>query len=369
MACYGSTYPRHLFVSMNEQPQATRQRMSNPAQPESADLIFVVGNSRSGTTMMARALDRHPSIFAFKELHFFEELWDPTSEPSQLAHEEAIALVSNLIAIQRHNYYEPGEPASYTAEAQTIVESLSSLTPPALFHGFLVSEAALHGKSIACLQTPRNLYYLSEILAHFPRAYVLIMIRDPRAVLLSQKKKWRGKRTGERRFPLRQIVRTWANYHPLTISLLWRSGIEAGRRYADHPRVKEIIFETLTEQPEQLLKDICSFAHLAYDREMLEVPQVNSSNRANQHGKSGFDPWIAQRWRQGGLLDGEIRICQLVNKDAMVRYGYVPLTPRLRLLQLFAYGLTFGLKLALAFLLNVNRMRNLGPALKRRLNR
>ena len=37
--------------------------------------IFVVGSSRSGTTMMGRILDKHPSIFTFRELHFFGTIW------------------------------------------------------------------------------------------------------------------------------------------------------------------------------------------------------------------------------------------------------------------------------------------------------
>ncbi|MGY8989337.1 MAG: sulfotransferase, partial [Flavobacteriales bacterium] len=37
--------------------------------------IFVVGNSRSGTTMMGRIIGKHSSVFTFKELHFFGQLW------------------------------------------------------------------------------------------------------------------------------------------------------------------------------------------------------------------------------------------------------------------------------------------------------
>ena len=36
--------------------------------------FFVVGSSRSGTTMMGRILNNHPDIFTFHELHFFEKI-------------------------------------------------------------------------------------------------------------------------------------------------------------------------------------------------------------------------------------------------------------------------------------------------------
>ncbi|WP_263786843.1 sulfotransferase [Salinibacter grassmerensis] len=38
---------------------------------------FVVGSSRSGTTMMGRILGRHPAVYTFHELHFFEQMWSP----------------------------------------------------------------------------------------------------------------------------------------------------------------------------------------------------------------------------------------------------------------------------------------------------
>ena len=47
--------------------------MSNTKQ------IFVVGSSRSGTTMMGRILGNHSDVFTFKELHFFGTIWTNNS--------------------------------------------------------------------------------------------------------------------------------------------------------------------------------------------------------------------------------------------------------------------------------------------------
>ncbi|MGY8951594.1 MAG: sulfotransferase, partial [Flavobacteriales bacterium] len=45
-----------------------------------AKQIFIVGSSRSGTTMMGRILANHSDIFTFKELHFFGTIWTNNSE-------------------------------------------------------------------------------------------------------------------------------------------------------------------------------------------------------------------------------------------------------------------------------------------------
>ena len=37
--------------------------------------IFIVGSSRSGTTMISRILNNNKSVFSFKELHFFSQLF------------------------------------------------------------------------------------------------------------------------------------------------------------------------------------------------------------------------------------------------------------------------------------------------------
>ena len=37
-------------------------------------IIFVIGNSRSGTTMLSRILNNHTKIRSFNELHFFNDI-------------------------------------------------------------------------------------------------------------------------------------------------------------------------------------------------------------------------------------------------------------------------------------------------------
>ena len=331
-------------------------------------IILVVGNSRSGTTMMGRILGKHRSVFTFNEDHFFEELWNPQETSQSLHFTQATLLVARLFSIQRDGYFYQGDIQKYINEAREVVDNLADpVTPPRIFETFLRYEAKQHGKTVVCLQTPRNVYYLKEILAFYPKAYVVNMIRDPRDVLLSQKRRWKGRLSGPRKIPLNHIIRTWADYHPITISLLWRSGIRAGDHFAHSPRVIQIRFEELVEAPEEMVQNICAFCGLTFQSEMLNVPHIGSSNRPDQSDHMGIDPSVAGRWKQGGLNTTEIYICQKMTRQGMMQHGYqvIPVWPNP--VTLLLNGLTWGVKLGLVLLLNKNRVKNLVLAIKKRL--
>lgn len=331
-------------------------------------IILVAGNSRSGTTMMGRVLGKHGSVFTFNEDHFFEELWLPEENPQPMAVKEAVRLVARLMSIQRDGYFYQGDIQKYEAEAREVISNLpDSVTPPGVFAGFLAYEAKRNGKLIVCLQTPRNIYFVKEILALYPKAYIVNMIRDPRDVLLSQKRRWMGRLSGSRKIPLFHIIRTWADYHPITISLLWRSGIRAGDLFADSPRVFQVRFEDLVNAPEEMTKRICDFCGLKFQPDMLKVPQVGSSNRTDKPDQMGIDSSVPGRWKQGGLTATEIFISQRMTRDGMVLHGYInePVSPNPATLLLS--GVTWIGKSALVLLFNKHRVKNLFSAIKKRL--
>ncbi|MEZ5023383.1 MAG: sulfotransferase [Chitinophagales bacterium] len=66
--------------------------------------IFIVGNSRSGTTMMLRILNNHSQVYGLNELHFFEQLWSSADKNKEISKEEAITLAAKLLFVQRDGY-------------------------------------------------------------------------------------------------------------------------------------------------------------------------------------------------------------------------------------------------------------------------
>lgn len=332
--------------------------------------VFVVGNSRSGTTMMGRILGRHRSVFTFNELHFFEQLWNPRLALSVISPEEARQLAARLLTIQRDGYYTQGDPRRYVQEAQVIAQDLPDpITPPLVFAAFLHYESGRYGRTIPCSHTPRDVFYLQEILDLYLHAYVVNMIRDPRDVLLSQKNKWRRRSLGAHNMPLKQVFRAWANYHPITISVIWNSAIRAGDRFADHPRVFHLRFEDLLDAPKERVSELCTFIGLEFQPEMLRVPHVGSSHSLDRSDRTGINRTAASRWQRDRSNTADIAICQRITRGSMARHGYVPASLRPGLLALGRAGMSWPIKTPLAFLLNLNRTRNIVESVRKRLGR
>lgn len=335
-------------------------------------LIFVVGNSRSGTTMMGRILGGHNDVFTFNELHFFEQLWQPTLHPEPISIDAACGLASRLITIQRDGYYTQADTSQYHDEAQQIIEKIEEpITPPAVFTAYLEHECHKRHKTIACDQTPRNLYYIDELLELLPGAGArfVVMVRDPRDVLLSQKNRWKRRRLGAKGTPWWNALRTWAGYHPITISMLWRSGIAAGDRFADDPRVCVLRFEDLLADPKTHLRRVCEVVSITHNTSMLDVPRVGSSHQEDRKTERGLDPGAAGRWHKGGLTKAELAICQKLTSEHMARHGYPTEPVKASLFSLLWCRVTWVFKSALALALNFHRIKNLRQSLTRRLSR
>ena len=131
-------------------------------------MIFVVGNSRSGTTMMGRILGKHPDVYTFGELHFFGQLCAPPFS-SELRKANAIKLIAELCCVQREGYRTHGNSRRFLKEAEVFLKGLTPFpeTPAQLFSAFLHHEAAENGKTTPCDQTPRNVFYRSKISSQF----------------------------------------------------------------------------------------------------------------------------------------------------------------------------------------------------------
>ncbi|WP_319420614.1 sulfotransferase family protein [Pleurocapsa sp. FMAR1] len=332
-------------------------------------LVFIVGNSRSGTTMMGRIVGKHSEVFTFHELHFFEQLRTVQEQNDFTSESEAEQLAARLFCIQRDGYLNQKNPNRFLSEAKELVAKADAQnsTSASIFKEFLFYESAVNNKVIPCEQTPRNVFYINEILKLYPEAKIINMIRDPRDVLLSQKRKWKRRFLGAHKIPLREAIRSKINYHPIIISKLWNSSIYAADKFADHDQVYSLYFEELLKEPEVKVKEICDFIGISFNQDLLQVPQVGSSMGLDRPEQKGVDPTKTKHWQKGGLSKTEVFLCQQITKSLREKHGYYSTPTQSNPLKLIYSLISLPIQLTLILLVNFNRMRGLKEAIKKRL--
>ena len=326
--------------------------------------IFIVGSSRSGTTMMGRILGNSSKIFTFRELHFFGSLW--TNKGNQeLMKKDQVDLLSKLLCIQEHGLFHQNHFADFHSISESLIGK-EIKNPLKIYRLFLKTITEDNGAKISCEQTPQNLYYLDEILRFFPNAKVINLVRDQRDVLLSQKNKWRRRFLGAKEIPISEALRSYFNYHPLLTAKVWNSSLSCTTKYINHPQVKVVKFENLLSEPEDVVKDICSFLKIDFQDNMLKVPVMGSSTENDSKSDLIIDSKKINKWKKGGLSKAEIYLSQKMSSVMMGKFGYEKKEFIIPPLSIVFYLIFLPLKLGFAFLLNISRTGDIIEVIKKR---
>ena len=216
--------------------------------------VFIVGMSRSGTTLLSRMLDAHSNIAILPETWWYvvldrlgclEEFTDPWQT----------SLFFNEVWENLKSYRDP---------AARIVATEASKQPRYLGPTVRVLErlgqayASERHARIWGEKTPGHALWLPQIRDLFPRARVLFMVRDPRDVLVSYDDRWnRGRRDSE------YLASTAALLKFYLIHLLHHPGFPP-------EQVHWVKYESLTAQPSAQLEEICGFLGVDFEPSMLD---------------------------------------------------------------------------------------------------
>lgn len=216
--------------------------------------IFIVGMSRSGTTLLSRMLDAHSEIAILPEtwwyvvldrlgcMHvftdpsqtslFFNEVWENLK-----AYRDPAARVVAREAAKQTRYVGPTAP---------ILERLGQ------------AYAKERNARIWGEKTPGHALWLPQIRQSFPRARVLFMVRDPRDVLVSYDDRWNAARRD-------------ADYLASTSALL-KFFLVNLLNSPDFPpeQLCWVKYETLTAQPSAELERICGFLGVEFEPSMVD---------------------------------------------------------------------------------------------------
>ena len=281
--------------------------------------IFVVGTPRSGTTLTAKILGRHPRIFMPGETHYFDDIFSRSGQLNSISDTGVLAEVVERLYTLYERYYEPEDQGRIErmfpapADLELVLQGCGDYG--CVLDRFMHLQMKDAGKTRWGNNVPRDLFNFMTIRDLFPSAKFVVCIRDLRAFLNSYQGKW--KVTGEN-----HVERLKKLYHPVVTSYLWKSSMRQIELLESLvPSADQVIvrYEELVSVPGATVRKICETIEEEFDPFMLEVTTHNSSEEGQQ--ESGIFSTSVDRWLTN-LTQEEIAIGQIIARKELFRFGY-----------------------------------------------
>jgi hypothetical protein len=332
-------------------------------------MIFIVGNSRSGTTMLGRMLGNNSKVNLFPELHLFGPCIAHGKELDTISKEDCNKIFTWLLDVYDNGFHAKRNPEKYYSDANKMTEIFykDGLDAWDAYSYFVHQSALKNNKQIPCEDLPGNIFKLSQLFKKFPACKIIHLVRDPRDVVLSQKNRHQRRKMGGNYVTYKESLRFWANYHPYFISRLWKNAVSSAIVFENHPNVITIKFEDLLLNTSNILKQICEHCEINYEETMLLVPQVGSSSQKDDPKKLGVDEKRVGAWHRGGLSNGEIEICEKIAKEEMDHFNYPLSGVKVSVFSKIWYLLLLPIKGVLALMLNWGRTKGIISFIKNRI--
>jgi hypothetical protein len=219
-----------------------KRRLNGRAEP-GPPAPFVVGATRSGTTMLRLMLDAHPDVAIPSETHFIHKLvktcerWRVT--PDMLAD-----------VIVEHKRW--GDFHLDPDELRRRFRSMEPLNMADALRTFYTLYAEREGKSRWGDKTPGYVRYMRRIHWILPEARFLHLIRDGRDVAVSV------------------LPMNWGPESVREAAELWVERVTIGREQGPVVPYMEVRFEDLVLDTEPTLRRVCEFLELPWEPVMLD---------------------------------------------------------------------------------------------------
>lgn len=215
-------------------------------------LFFIVGTSRSGTTLLQALLNAHSDVLIPPETHFFKY------EDELSARWYQWMKAAPLRAFVDYLFEEKRRMEDLGIDREELVRAIKKAGVESKTELFLLVMALYGAKkggaTVLGEKTPRHLLYVDELADRYPDARFLVLFRDPRAKALS-----------ERHVPFGSpslFVSAWR----------WRSYVQehfALEQKLSSDRYFQTTYETLVRDPEAEIRKITSFLGIEFEDQML----------------------------------------------------------------------------------------------------
>ncbi len=279
--------------------------MSKPQKP-----VFILGNPRSGTSLLGRMINCHPNIAVPYEAHIYNTFWlfnqryEPLSDP---ARQRRLAL--DMMSLRVNRFWEN------PPRIEHVLEAVERESFHGVFEALMTSWLKSRNKPRWGEKTPQNGPHWRAISEGFPDAQFIHLVRDGRDCALS----WINANFGPKlTYP---AAVKWAAYV---------DDMQVMKQTLGPQRVIEVRYEDLISDIDTTLHAICEFLGEPYDPAMKAFYKSEDTymteRRNNEKLKQPVMTSNTDKWKKK-MSERNQRIFEALAGKQLQRYGYPRLYP------------------------------------------
>ena len=286
---------------------------------------FIAGAAKSGTTLLVSLLDSHPELLVMpQDTAYFPTVLTKYRDRGRRAQFDYLTKESwtnVLFGFQamrgRQDYAEfPKKKFLETFDRLAFDPANEKRDLLVLMMQAYAEVVGAPLDQVKCWveKTPANRNYVPEIFDRFPKAKLLLTMRDPRALLAAQIALERTRKT--KRFSV---------YY---VTAHWRTAAKLAKKIRDKELPGLVVmYEDLALDPKLSMQRVCDYLQVTFDPEvMLNPTKVGRSWAGNSAAGVRFSEISTEpvtRWH-GELNEDEIGWVERHCSDLMREFGYEP---------------------------------------------
>ena len=285
--------------------------------------VFIIGGSRTGSTMLKTVLHSSPEIDLTDEMHYFNVPWLSRSVAANIRKHvgplDAAQALDKLMTL----LYSGTTEGWFWSETERLLDrdmlqcELSSrpLNLQNIFHAIIVVHARMRNRQRIGAKFPLHYSYTDKLLEWYPDCLLLHTTRNPKAVYASQGKKYVS---DDQSMPARAYMRFRQFVH-INIQISWTASLH--KRLHNLPNYRLVQYEEMVLNPEAEISSICDFLQIEYLPDMLMPKRYGSSYENPGVVGKGIETSSLQRW-QSSIHPATAKIIDLTHRKATQILGY-----------------------------------------------
>lgn len=292
-------------------------------RPETSRPVFIIGGSRTGSTMLKTILSMNPELCLTDELLFRSPPWIHRDLVRDI--EIHVGPLDKAGALDRLlNLFYSGIPVGWfwsvserLLDRDMLYEELSGrfLDLRTIFDAILVVRARMTNKTRIGAKFPMHYSFASLLMDWYPDCRLIHTTRNPKAVYASQAVKYI--KSDQSRLT-KAFVRFQQFVH-INIQISWTARLH--RDLQGLPNYRLLRYEDLVLEPETQIRQLCDFLEIDFQPDMLKPEQFGSSFKDIGKKNRGIERSSIERWRTA-ISRPTAKTIDLLHRRAYRTLGY-----------------------------------------------